>query len=66
MFAIPASLPQGTYKLRVETYYSSASTRLKNSRVIDYEQDLYVGQAPGGGTSGSQTGGNEGEEGSFG
>lgn len=66
MFTIPASLPQGTYKLRVETYFSSGSTRLKNSRVINYEQDLYVGQAPSGGSSGSETDDDTGSDGSFG
>ena len=62
MFAIPASLPQGTYRLRVETYFSNASTRLKSSRVIDYEQDLYVGQAPTT-PSGEQTGGDDDDSG---
>ena len=46
MFSIPAGLAEGTYRLRVETYFSNPSTRLKTSRVIDYDQDLYVGQAP--------------------
>ena len=62
MFAIPASLPEGTYRLRVETYFSNASTRLKSSRVIDYEQDLYVGQAPTT-PSGEQTGGDDDDSG---
>ena len=69
MFTIPASLPEGTYKLRVETHYSGPSVRLKASRVIDYDQDLYVGEAPDtdtdtGGGGGGQPG--SGDEGSFG
>lgn len=71
MFTIPASLPEGTYKLRVETHYSGPSVRLKTSRVIDYDQELYVGQAPvtpgtGGTGGGSGEDSGDGNEGSFG
>lgn len=65
MFSIPASLPEGTYKLRVETYYTTGKAQLKTARTIDYDQDLVVGT---GAVTGGQTtpqpggGGDEGGE----
>lgn len=49
MFSVPASLPEGTYKLRVETYFSTGNTTLKSLRSIDYDRDLIVGEATAGG-----------------
>lgn len=69
MFSVPADLPEGTYKLRVETYFSTNLQRLKNVRSIDYDQELVVGNAPsGGGSQTTQPGGSndDGDEGSFG
>lgn len=69
MFAIPASLPQGTYRLRVETYFSASNKLLKASRAIDYEQDLYVGITPPTTSGGGNEGGgddNDSGEGTFG
>lgn len=69
MFSVPANLPEGTYKLRVETYFSTNLQRLKNVRSIDYDQELVVGNAPsGGGSQTTQPGGSDddGDEGSFG
>lgn len=69
MFSIPADLPEGTYKLRVETYFSNSAVRLKSARTIDYDQNLVVGTAPSGGGQPTQPGGDgsdDGNEGSFG
>jgi len=66
MFSIPASLPEGTYKLRVETYFSNNTVRLKSVRTIDYDQDLVVGTLTSGGGQTTNPGGEEDSEGSFG
>lgn len=67
MFSIPANLAEGTYKLRVETYFSTNQQRLKNVRSIDYDYDLVVGNVPSGGQTTQPGGGSgEGNEGSFG
>ena len=65
MFAIPATLPEGTYQLRVETYYSASNKMLTAVRTIDYGLPLHVGTASTGGQTG--TGGEDtGSDGSFG
>lgn len=46
MFSIPASLPEGTYKLKVETYFSTNNQRLKSVRTIEYDHDLVIGTLP--------------------
>ena len=45
MLVVPTSLAEGTYRLEVETYYSSASTLLKSPRTLVYEP-LYIGEVP--------------------
>lgn len=42
MFTVPASLSVGSYRLKMETYYSNASTLLKEARVLTYPLDLVV------------------------
>ena len=65
MFAIPATLPEGTYQLRVETYYSASNKMLTAVRTIDYGLPLHVGTASTGGQTG--TGGEDtGSDGSCG
>lgn len=39
---VPAALKDGTYKLQIETYYSSGSTMLKEARTIEYAVTLTV------------------------
>lgn len=45
MLVVPASLPEGTYRLEITTYYSNSSTCLKTPRTLVYEP-LYVGEVP--------------------
>lgn len=54
MFNAPA-LDEGAYILQIETYFSNATTLLKQPRLIDYPVTLYVGERP-------STGGGEEEE----
>ena len=54
IFNAPA-LDEGAYILQVETYFSNATTLLKQPRLIDYPVTLYVGERP-------STGGDEEEE----
>ena len=50
MFTAP-TLADGTYILKVETYFSTSVTRLKQVRLIDYPVTLYVGARPDNGES---------------
>ncbi len=59
MFSIPASLPEGTYKLKVETYFSTNNQRLKSVRTIEYDHDLVVGTLTSGGGQTTNPGGSE-------
>lgn len=43
MFIAPSTLSEGEYVLRIETYFSQTSRPLKNKRIIDYGNMLYVG-----------------------
>ena len=43
MFNAPASLTEGTYTLRIETYFSTATMLLKSVRVLEYSTPLVVG-----------------------
>lgn len=43
MFNAPSTLTDGEYILRIETYYSQATTLLKSVRILDYRIPLYVG-----------------------
>lgn len=63
MFSVPASLPEGTYRLKVETYFSSNSQRLKTARTIDYDMDLVVGTLTSSGSGGQTTNPGGGSEG---
>lgn len=42
MFTVPASLSVGSYRLKLETYYSNTGTFLKEVRVLTYPLDLVV------------------------
>ena len=48
ILVVPASLPEGTYRLEIETYYSNTSTLLKSPRTLIYTP-LYIGEVPTGG-----------------
>lgn len=48
ILVVPASLPEGTYRLEMETYYSNTSTLLKSPRTLIYTP-LYIGEVPTGG-----------------
>ena len=48
VFLVPASLPAGSYRLRIETYYSTGQL-LKTARTIEYHKDLVVSTAGGSG-----------------
>ncbi len=41
VFLVPATLPAGSYRLRIETYYSTG-TLLKTVRILEYHRDLVV------------------------
>lgn len=43
IFNVPVSLADGTYTLRIETYFSTATMRLKSVRVLEYSTPLVVG-----------------------
>ena len=45
VFSVPASLPVGSYRLKLETYYSNTSTLLKEARVLTSPLDLVVANA---------------------
>lgn len=45
MFVAPASLTDGAYLLRIETYFSTNATLLKKVRVLEYSTPLLVGDA---------------------
>ena len=47
MILVPTSLPAGTYRLRIETYYSVGSQYLKTVRTIEYNMDLVAGTSEG-------------------
>ena len=64
MFSVPASLPEGTYRLKVETYFSSNSQRLKTARTIDYDMDLVAGTFTSSGSGGQTTNPGGGDGGS--
>lgn len=49
MFTLPADLADGEYQLVVETWFSSASILLKQSRTLIYPLTLVVGGGSGGG-----------------
>lgn len=49
MFTLPADLADGEYQLVVETWFSSASTLLKEKRTLVYPLPLVVGGGSGGG-----------------
>lgn len=49
MFNIPADLAKGSYQLTLETWFSSPSTLLKQSRTITYAIPLVVGGSGGSG-----------------
>ena len=49
MFNIPADLAKGSYQLTLETWFSSHSTLLKQSRTLTYDIPLVVGGSGGGG-----------------
>lgn len=49
LFNIPASLPEGQYRLVEETYYSNTSTYLKEPRTLEYPMLLTIGELPDGG-----------------
>lgn len=49
MFALPADLADGEYQLVIETWFSSASMRLKEMRTLVYPLTLIVGGSAGGG-----------------
>lgn len=43
MFIAPATLEEGSYLLRIETYFSHSGSQLKEAREIDYAYPLSVG-----------------------
>lgn len=45
ILTVPGTLAEGTYRLEIETYYSTTSTLLKNARTLSYAP-LYVGEVP--------------------
>ena len=49
MFNIPADLAKGSYQLTLETWFSTNSTQLKQSRTLTYAIPLVVGGTSGGG-----------------
>lgn len=49
MFNIPADLADGSYQLTLETWFSTNSTQLKQSRTLVYAIPLVVGNTGGGG-----------------
>ena len=49
MFNVPAGLAAGSYQLTLETWFSSQSTLLKESRTLTYAIPLVVGSQGGGG-----------------
>lgn len=49
MFNLPADLADGKYQLTLETWFSTNSTQLKQSRTLVYTIPLVVGDAGGGG-----------------
>jgi len=51
ILVVPANLPNGTYRLELETYFSNNSTLLKSPRTLMYAP-LYVGEVPSSGGSG--------------
>ena len=46
VFLVPATLPAGTYRLRIETYYTTG-TLLKTVRILEYHRDLVVSAGAG-------------------
>lgn len=46
MFVVPAGLEKGTYRLEIETYFSTSTKLLKAARTLTYEMLLSVGQEP--------------------
>lgn len=53
IIVVPANLPEGTYRLEVETYYSNALTLLKDPRKLIYTP-LYIGEVPSSGGGGEE------------
>ena len=53
MFIAP-TLDEGGYILQIETYFSNATTLLKQPRLIDYPVTLYVGERPSTGGGGEE------------
>ena len=49
MFNLPADLSEGSYQLTLETWFSTNSTQLKQSRTLVYGIPLVVGNGGGGG-----------------
>lgn len=49
MFTLPTDLANGEYQLVVETWFSSASTLLKEMRTLTYLLPLVVGGSNNGG-----------------
>ena len=47
VFNLPADLAEGSYRMRVETYFSTAKTYLKSARLIEYPITLRVGEGGG-------------------
>lgn len=47
MFTLPVDLADGSYLLRLETYFSTAKTCLKSARLIEYPITLRVGEGGG-------------------
>lgn len=53
ILVVPANLPEGTYRLEIETYFSNTSTLLKTPRTLIYTP-LYVGEVPTSGGGGDE------------
>lgn len=53
ILVVPANLPEGTYRLEMETYYSNSNTLLKAPRTLAYAP-LYIGEVPSSGGGGGE------------
>lgn len=53
ILVVPANLPEGTYRLEMETYYSNSNTLLKIPRILAYAP-LYIGEVPSSGGGGEE------------